>query len=328
MNARRVLISFLLLMTICTVTYGGSWVTATAKTSTGSLDYKVWVPADYRKTKPAPLVLMLHGCLQGPEDLAALSQMNSLADKETFLVVYPQQTAAANALRCWNWFDPKHQDRGAGEPSLIAAAINDVRASYRVREQQIYVVGISAGGAMAVLMAAAYPEIFAAVGVIAAPEYKAASTVQGGLAAMKNGGPDPTQQGLAAYQAMQKSGARKKKRIPLMDIQGTKDPYVNPINSDQLVAQWVQTNDLLDDGKDNDSITKSPVTAEGAVPNGYSYTKYSYRDRKGHVVVEKLVVNGLGHAWSGSTTANQFADAKGPDATMEIWRFFRATTAK
>lgn len=326
MNAKLLFILVLLLLVTSTAAYGGTWMNGTAKSSAGAIDYKLWVPTLYRKDKPAPLVLMLHGCMQNAEELAALSGMNELADKENFLVVYPQQTASANPLRCWNWFDPKNQERDVGEPSLIAAAVRDVRVSHSVDAKRIYVVGISAGGAMAAVMATAYSESFAAIGVIAGPEYKAATSVEGGLAAMKVGGPDPNQQGLAAYQAIQK-GATTKKRVPLINFQGSKDPYVNPVNSDQLIAQWAQTNDLLDDGKDNDSVTaKSSTETKGAVPNGYSYTKYSYRDTKGRLLMERWIVEGLGHAWPGSTATNRFADAKGPDATAEIWRFFRETT--
>jgi poly(3-hydroxybutyrate) depolymerase len=179
---------------------------------------------------------------------------------------------------------------------------------------------------MAVVMVTAYPETFAGLGVIAGTEYKAGTTVQAGLAAMKQGGPDPNQQGLVAFEAIQKSLRGSKKRIPVIAFQGMKDPYVNPINTEQLITQWAQTNDYLDDGKDNDSVSvQSPKEIKGSVPNGYSFTEYSYYDGAKRLLLEKWLVEDLGHAWPGSPIANLFADPKGPNASAEMWRFFVET---
>lgn len=327
MNFKQITISILALVFLHTAAYGGSWSGGTVKNSFGSRDYKLWTATGYRKEKPVPLVLMLHGCMQKPEDLAAASGMNELADEKNFLVVYPQQVNTANPLNCWNWFDPKHQARDEGEPALIAAVIHDVSSAYNVDARRIYVVGISAGGAMAVVMAANYPELFAGLGVIAGVEFKAGASVEAGLASMKAGGPDPNQQGLLAFQAMQKSLGPAKKRMPVIAFHGTKDPYLNPLNTEQLIAQWAQTNDYLDDGKDNDSVSvQSPLETKGVVPNGYSYTRSQYKDSHGRLLMEKWTVEGLGHAWPGSPTASQFADPKGPKASAETWRFFTETT--
>lgn len=326
MNFKKLIISVMALAFLHTAAYGGSWVRGTVKNSFGSRDYKLWLSSGYRKEKPVPLVLMLHGCMQTAEDLATISGMNALADENNFLVVYPEQVAAANPLRCWNWFDAKHQGRDEGEPALIAAVVQGIHSSYTIHARRVYVVGISAGGAMAVVMAANYPELFAGLGVIAGEEYKAATTVEAGLASMKAGGPDPNQQGLLAYQAMQKSLAGTKKRMPVIAFHGSKDPYLNPLNTDQLIAQWAQTNDYLDDGKDNDSVSiQSPNETKGAVPNGYSYTRSQYKDSGGRLLMEKWIVESLGHAWPGSPIPNQFADPKGPKASAEIWRFFGET---
>jgi poly(hydroxyalkanoate) depolymerase family esterase len=326
-NFKQLIFSVMALAFLHTAAYGGSWVGGTVKNSFGSRDYKLWMSSGYRKEKPVPLILMLHGCMQKAEDLATASGMNDLADEKNFLVVYPEQVAAANPLSCWNWFDPKHQSRDEGEPALIATVIQDIRSAYNIDAKRIYVVGVSAGGAMAVVMAANYPELFAGLSVIAGEEYKAGTTVEAGLASMKAGGPDPNQQGLLAYQAMQKSSGAPKKRMPVIAFHGTKDPYLNPLNTDQLIAQWAQTNDYLDDGKDNDSVSiQSPSETKGAVPNGYSYTRGQYKDSKGRLLLEKWMVEGLGHAWPGSPNASQFADPKGPKASAETWRFFGETT--
>jgi poly(hydroxyalkanoate) depolymerase family esterase len=329
MNWKQLILSFVALNFLMVTAFAGSWSSGTVKNTSGSLDYKVWVPSGYNRQKPVALVVMLHGCTQKTEELATISGMNDLAEKENFLVVYPEQTATANPLRCWNWFDPKHQSRDAGEPSLIAAIVLDVRSKYSVEAERTYAVGISAGAAMAVVMGVTYPELFAGLATVIGVEYKAGTTVEGGLAAMKVGGPDPVQQGLLGFQAIQKSAVGSKKRMPVIAFHGTKDPYLNPINTDQLIAQWAETNDYLDDGKSNDSVNmNSPRETKGSVPNGYNFTKYSYQDSKGQLLMERWVIEGLGHAWPGSPVTNPFADPKGPNATAEIWRFFSETTTR
>lgn len=303
----------------------GEWMSGSASNASGSRNYKLWVSSGYDKRESSPLVIMLHGCMQKPEDLAAISGMNLVADKNNFLVVYPEQTPAANPLKCWNWFDPKNQTRGTGEPSLLAAIVEKVQSSYNVDVKKIYVVGISAGGAMAVVMAATYPDLFSGVGTSAGLAFKSATSVESGLAAMKQRNADPRQLGLLAYTAMNDGlRVRRKKSMPLIVFQGSADPYVNPVNADQLIAQWASTNDYLDDGKNNESVKAPAVqTLEENVPGGYAYTRFVYSDHDGRLLMEKWIVKGLAHAWSGSPVAGAFADPKGPNASEEIWRFFQ-----
>lgn len=327
MFGRQIIIVLITVIASAGSAYGVIWSSGTVKNSAGSLEYKLWTPTAYKKEKRTPLVVLLHGCMQKAEDIAALSGMNDLADKENFLVVYPLQNDAANPIRCWNWFLPQHQSRVAGEPSLIAAAVKDVANIRNVDATRTFVVGVSAGGAMAVIMAANYPELFAGLGTIAGVQFKAAATVQEGLAVMKQASSEPDEHGLLAFQAM--NTAAKKKRMPVIAFHGTKDPYLNPLNTEQLIAQWAKTNDYLDDGKANDSVSvKSPEETKGKVRDGYDFTKFSYADAAGRLLMEKWIVEGLGHAWPGGRGPSQFADAKGPDATAEIWRFFHETTLK
>jgi poly(hydroxyalkanoate) depolymerase family esterase len=271
--------------------------------------------------------MMLHGCMQTPQNLAAITGMNTVADKNSFLVVYPEQTKEANSLRCWNWFDPKHQGRDSGEPSLLAAIVQQIAATHNVNRKRVYVVGVSAGGAMAVVMGATYPDLFSGIGVSAGVAFKAATDVAGGLTAMKQGGPDPKQLGRQAFESMRESWgnlpARDKRRMPVIVFHGDADPYLNPVNANQVIGQWAKTNDYLDDGKDNDSVKALPVrTIAGSVPEGRGYTKSIYNDSAGRLLLEKWVVNGMGHAWSGSPAATPFADPQGPNASEEMWRFF------
>jgi poly(hydroxyalkanoate) depolymerase family esterase len=306
----------------------GESISGKAASAAGTRSYSLWIPSGYDKRKPTPLVMMLHGCMQNPQGLAAISGMNAVADQNNFLVVYPEQSKEANPLQCWNWFDAKHQARDSGEPSILAAVVNEVRRSHKVDAKRVYVAGISAGAAMAVVMGVSYPDIFSAVGVHSGLAFKAATDVQGGLTAMKQGGPDPRQLGLLAFQVMEKNLAGKSaRRMPVIVFHGDADPYLNPSNANQVVTQWVTTNDYLDDGKSNDSVASEPArTIPGSIPAGHTFTRYVYNDRSARLLIEEWIVKGLGHAWSGSPAAAPFADPKGPNASAEMWRFFRETS--
>jgi len=302
-------------------------VSGSASSASASRKYRLWVPAKYDPEVLSPLVMMLHGCTQKPEDLAEISGMNAVADRNNFLVVYPEQPLRANLLRCWNWFDPKHQSRGSGEPALLASVIEQLASSHNVDPSRVYVAGISAGAAMAVVLAATYPDLVAAVGVVAGLEFRAATSMAGGLAAMKKGGPDPEQQGLVAFQTMSKGlSERPKGRMPVIVFQGTADPYLNPLNAGQVVSQWAKTNQCLDGHNQDGGALDDGELTKSNVLGGHSFEKYVYKDGAGRLLMEKWMVDGMGHAWPGSPVNGDFADPKGPPASEEMWRFFSDTT--
>ena len=246
--------------------------------------------------------------------------MNDVAEANRFLVVYPEQSRRANLLRCWNWFHPKHQVRDAGEPSILAAVVDQVCSTHNIDPDRIYLAGVSAGGAMASILAATYPDLFAAVAVFAGAEFKAATSLSEGLAAMKHGGPDPVHQGQQAFEAMRSGlGETNRRRMPAIVFHGTADARVNPVNADQAIAQWGRTNACL--AKERSFVLTEKVL-EGKVQDGYPYKKHTYREADSRLVLEKWVVEGLGHAWSGSPNPSKYGDPKGPNASVEIWRFF------
>lgn len=301
----------------------GQWITGSVTTSAGSRNYKLWIPTNYSASNPTALVVMLHGCTQTPDDFARGTEMNSLADSQTFLVLYPEQPTSSNANRCWQWWDAQHQARGTGEPSIIAAMVTTIQASYNVDPNRRYIAGISAGAAMSVIMGATYPDIFSAIGVVGGLEYKAATSVLNVSSAMQSGGPNPEAQGLAAYQSI---GTRAN-LVRVMVVHGTADSVVTPINGQQVVQQWLTTNDYLDDTQPNDSVdTTVDQTISGTVPNGRSYTRTLYNNAANQPIIEHWAVNGMGHAWSGGSSAGSYTDPQGPKATNEFWRFFSQNT--
>ncbi|MEB4860984.1 MULTISPECIES: extracellular catalytic domain type 1 short-chain-length polyhydroxyalkanoate depolymerase [Priestia] len=291
----------------------------TSKTYNGRT-YKLYVPSSYQGGAALPLVVMLHGCTQDPDQFAAGTQMNALAETEKFFVLYPEQPSSANSNKCWNWFDTAHQSRGSGEPALIAGMVNQIKSSYSIDADQVFVGGLSAGAAMSVIMGATYPDIFAAISVGAGLEYKAATSVTGAYTAMSSGGPNPIQQGDLAYSAM----GEHKRVVPVILFHGTADYTVAPINAHQILSQWAQTNDRASDGLDNNNIDDTAdQTLPGTVSGGRSYTKYIYKDTAGKTVMEKYMIEGMGHAWSGGSTSGSYTDPKGPNATKLSWNFFK-----
>ena len=243
---------------------------------------------------------MLHGCLQDPNDFALGTRMNTLAEEQGIVVLYPAQSESANQTRCWNWFNAADQRRDEGEPSIIAGMTREVIGSHNIDSRRVYIAGMSAGGAMAAIMAATYPDLYAAVGIHSGVPYGAAQNFLAAITAMKDG--------VATGTLLPTKG------IPLIVFHGDQDIMVNSRNGAQLVAQW-----LGDTAPSRMQDTSSAQAREG---NGRAFTRTRYRDGAGHVVAENWLVHDAGHAWSGGGTAGSFADASGPDASREMLRFF------
>jgi len=299
------------------------WIAGIARGTGGARNFKLWVPETLEKGRPSPLVMVLHGCTHDAKDMAEISGMNEVAKANKFLVAYPEQSRLANLMKCWNWFKPNHQTRGAGEPSILAAVVDQICSSHNVDRDRVYVVGVSAGGAMASILAATYPDLFEAVAVFAGAEFKAATGISEGLAAMKRGGPDPDRQGQLAFEMMREGLSRKqKRRMPVIVFHGTADTQVSIVNADQTVAQWSKTNACLAAEHPSRAFALAESVSYNEVPDGYAYRKHIYVEAGGCLLMEKWIVEGLGHAWSGSPKPSEYGDPKGPNASAEIWRFF------
>lgn len=262
---------------------------------------------------------MLHGCTQSADQFAQSTQLEALAESEGFLVAYPDEPTSANPIKCFRWYEAAHQARGGGEPAAMAGIVAHVAASYRIDSDRVYVAGFSAGAAMAAVLGATYPDVFAAIAVSSGLEYKAATDAGGAGGAMRSGGPAPRTQGELAYRAM---GPRSRV-MPALIFHGTADTTVAPVNAEQLITQWAQTDDLADDGRDNDSIDdRADATETATAPGGRRYTRSIYRDASGATILEKVLVEGMNHAWSG-TSSGSFTDARGPNESAMVWAFFR-----
>jgi poly(hydroxyalkanoate) depolymerase family esterase len=238
---------------------------------------------------------MLHGCKQNPDDFAAGTGMNALAEEQGCLVAYPAQARKANGSNCWNWFQAGDQRRDHGEPAIIAAITQQVMHDYKVDPARVYVAGLSAGGAMAAILASEYPDLYKAAGIHSGLPTGAAHDVPSAFAAMKNG---------AALQA--KSGAT----IPVIVFHGDRDKIVHPQNGHHVLAHHAGTQ------------AGAATTETGSAPNGHSYTRAIHRNAGGKLVAEHWTVHGSGHAWSGGSKRGSYTDPQGPDASREMLRFF------
>jgi poly(hydroxyalkanoate) depolymerase family esterase len=291
----------------------GAKFTGSYTGSAGSRSYQGYVPSTYVKGTAVPLVVVLHGCTQTADVMRQLTRFDQLAEKQNFIAVFPEQPSSANNLSCWNFFQDAHLHRGSGEPSLIAGITSKMQQSYTIDPKRIYVAGLSAGGAMASVMGATYPDVFAAVGVGSGCEYASGAACAGSQSA------DPAQSAKAAYAEM---GSRARP-MPVVAFEGDKDTTVPPINGDQLMSQWQQTADLADDATANGSVAAKAMKLEqGQVPGGHTYTVSSFGDAKGNELMQYWLVNGMGHAWSGGCSCESYSDPKGPDETAAMYAFF------
>jgi poly(hydroxyalkanoate) depolymerase family esterase len=292
---------------------GAAYLTRTFSCGVGSRDYKVYVPsktAVNTRSPARPLIVMLHGCTQNPDDFAAGTGMNALAEEQGFVVAYPKQATKANQMACWNWFNPDDQMRDAGEPSLIAGITREIIAEFEIDATRVYVAGLSAGGAMAAIMSATYPEIYAATGVHSGLAYGSATDAASAFAVM-SGASSPAR-------TTRRKGHldTAKTRVRTIVFHGAADQRVHPSNAEMILAEARAG-----------LAHPTRETRHAGSAGGRAYTRTVIVDASGVPHVEHWAIEGLGHAWSGGRPEGSHTDRHGPDASREMLRFFLGSTA-
>lgn len=292
----------------------GRFVSGAYSNAAGTRRYKIYIPNSHT-SDPMPLIVMLHGCTQDPDDFARGTQMNQLAEENGFLVLYPQQDAASNSSKCWNWFNAMDQKQGQGEPSLIAGITNEVIEQYGADRRKVFVAGLSAGGAMAVIMGTTYPDLYSAVGVHSGLPYASATDLPSALSAMKGN--------VRRSDSSRHASRRSVESIPIIVFHGDRDVTVNATNGkvmmDDFVAGFEQGN------APSDKI--STVVEDGEVAGGHRFSRTSLHADGRPVLAEHWLIHGAGHAWAGGSARGSYTDPKGPDASKEMLRFFNTQTA-
>ena len=275
----------------------------------GSMRYKLFIPAGIDAA--APLIVMLHGCTQSPDDFARGTRMNALAQEQGYVVAYPAQAKNKNASKCWNWFRSRDQQRGQGEPAILAALTRHLVKQHGLYGRRVYVAGLSAGGAMAAVLASTYPEVYAAIGVHSGLPFGVAHDLPSAFAAMKQG---------SGKSAPGMPSARMDP-VPAIVFHGDRDTSVDPCNGAAVIEQCMATARSVNAPE----VAPMRVTVErGSVPGGRSYTRTVFTNVAGSVVAEQWLVHGAGHAWFGGDAAGSYTDPSAPDASEHMLRFFSA----
>lgn len=279
----------------------GRFVAQSFANEAGSRAYKLYIPSRHNN-EPRPLIVMLHGCTQTPDDFAAGTRMNFVAEEQSCFVVYPEQAVGANLSKCWNWFKSSDQKRGQGEPAIIAGITRQVMADHNIDPRRIYIAGLSAGGAAAANVGEAYPDIYAAVGVHSGLACGVARDLPSAFAAMQGQHPAPDPRGGRQAGVFDP--------LPTIVFHGDHDSTVHPRNGGEVTARARAGREFKTVVEKQNSLT------------GRAYTRSIQRDASGRGLIEEWVIHGAGHAWSGGSTSGSFTDPKGPDATKEMLRFF------
>jgi poly(hydroxyalkanoate) depolymerase family esterase len=290
-----------------TVPDGAAYLTRTFACEAGSRDYKLYIPS-HMDGRKLPLIIMLHGCTQNPDDFAVGTRMNQLAEEHGFIVAYPRQPTKANQLACWNWFNPKDQTRDLGEPSIIAGITRTIMAELNIDAERVCVAGLSAGGAMAEIMSATYPELYAATGIHSGLAYGSATDEASAFAAM-SGASSPV-----APPQRKRRLKRAKGRVRTIVFHGASDQKVHPSNGEMILAE----------ARAGLADTTRETQHDGSA-GGRAYTRTVIVDASGVPQVEHWAIEGLGHAWSGGCPDGSHTDRHGPDASREMLRFFLET---
>jgi len=286
----------------------------------GTRSYSLFVPSGYVSGEPVALVVMIHGCTQNAADFAAGTGMNQIAQRDNFIVLYPEQPLWAHDRHCWNFFETVNQRRGQGEPQVIVDMVQEVKSNFTINPNAVFAAGLSSGGATVANLGVLYPDVFTAISVNAGLSFQSGINTATALSAMFNAIPvvNPV---VAANTAFNQLPANTRRVVPTIVFHGSFDTTVNPLNGDNVVTQMLTFN-----GRSDATINifnRTLRTGTAAVANGRTYSVESFRNGAGQVVIEHHRINQMGHDWSGGHARGSHTDPRGPNASEISWQFFQ-----
>ena len=284
-----------------------------------SRDYLLYVPRNHWRWLPVPMVVLCHGCLQTPEEIAKGTRIVALADERGFIVLLPRQSEKANAWRCWTWFDPRTAE-GGGETAIVAAQMKAVMRRYRIDRSRVIVAGMSAGGALAAAMGVRYPGLVRAVAAHSGIPCGAAASP---LDALRVAAKGPEQDVVSVADNARREAPARALPVPLLAIHGGRDEVVAPCHAIAMVAQFLRLNGHAGAAADPASMTSLPPAdreSRTTLPDAREEVAREWRV-DGRLVARLVEIAGLGHAWSGGDATLQYNDAHAPDATALLGAF-------
>jgi poly(hydroxyalkanoate) depolymerase family esterase len=300
----------------------GEVIAGACNVKAGKRNYSLHLP---RTASYEYLVVMLHGCIQPAREFAVATNMNAAAAAHGWPTLWPEQSVTANLSRCWNWFVPKHQSRDGGEAAILGAMIAEICERYGIAQGRVLLAGVSAGAAMASIIAVTYPELIAALAILSGAPFGAATNLFEAMAVMKKGDSDPVALGVLAHRVM----GERAKPIPVMVLHGGQDKTVHPDNGTRAAQQWVVTNLLALGQMDRAGTVPQPASETVHHEAGrYDAVVVRYQDDAGRALAEEWRVPELGHAWSGGSPETTYTDPRGPDATAAVIDFFSRATGE
>lgn len=300
----------------------GTWKTERNSDLYGHRNYKIYIPENLSLKHKAPLVVMLHGCEQSAEEFATGTRISQWADKEKFVVLLPEQNSAYNPFNCWNWVLPINNFR-SGEPQAIIDMMDAVTEKYNLDKDHTFAAGMSAGASMVSILGNCYPERFKALMSHDGSQYYATATGLDFVNVVLSGATVPSNIAALAGYACSTAAIDRPSQMPIIIFHGMNSPMMSPVHAFQVEDEIKAFNDYLDNGIRDNSYFKSKEVINVPASESYGYNLYTTVNQDNVVLIERYMIDQLGHGWSGGTANLPYNDPKGPDASALMIKFFK-----
>lgn len=323
MKIMQSLVSLLLLTTfvIPTNLFAGIWEKGRYSGIYGARNYRVYIPSSVARSSRTPIVVMLHGCDQSAEDFAKGTRIEKWAEKEKFIALFPEQSLVYNPFKCWNWVVPASNLR-VGEAQVIVDMVDDVVKRYDADANNVFATGMSSGASMVSILGNCFPERFKALGSSDGTQYYATATGLDFAQVVLSGASVTADVAAWTGYGCSYFAQNKPTKMPIIIFHGMNSPLMSPVHAFQVENEFKAFNDYLDNDRRDNSYFRAKDVINVPETNTYGYTLYTTTDQDNDVIIERYMVDKLGHDWSGGVEG-KYNDPKGPDATALMVKFFK-----